>query len=303
MTSTAPLHTADRPLAAALFMICAMLFIGVIDNYIQPLSRHIGLWQFHLLRTAMALPLVALLSLIGQGTLWPRRFWAVGVRSALVAVSMLFYFSALAMMPIAQALAGLFTSPIFILLFTAGALGQRIGIWRISAVGLGFLGILLVLQPDPSAFDATILIPICAGFFYALGAITTRTLCAGESPVALLGGLMVMLGIIGLSGVLVLAQWPTAGEPGFVTRGWSWDMGPALLLVAVQAAGSVAGVFLIIRAYQLAEPSYVAVFEYSVMIFGPLYAWLVFGVPIGPWQGLGVACIAAAGVIIALRSR
>ena len=54
----------DRQLHAAAFMICAMAVIGVIDNFIAPLSRHIGLWQFHLMRAAIAWPLVAVLVLI-----------------------------------------------------------------------------------------------------------------------------------------------------------------------------------------------------------------------------------------------
>ena len=101
----------DRQLHAAAFMICAMAVIGVIDNFIAPLSRHIGLWQFHLMRATIAWPLVAVLPLLGLGGLMPIRFWAVALRSLLVGISMLFYFSALAMMPIAQALAGLYPVP------------------------------------------------------------------------------------------------------------------------------------------------------------------------------------------------
>ena len=60
---------------------------------------------------------------------------------------------------------------------------------------------------------------------------------------------------------------------------------------------------MVIKAYQLGEPSYVSVFEYSVMIFGPLFAWLAFGQPVGGWQVLGILFIASAGIMIALRSR
>lgn len=297
---------ADRPLLAALLMICAMSVIGVIDNFIAPLSHHVGLWQFHLTRAMIAWPLVAILPFLGLGTLRPNRVWAVAVRSALVAVSMLFYFSALAMMPIAQALGGLFTSPIFILLFSATILGQRIGPWRIGAVAIGFAGILLVLQPDPQNFDLRILIPVCAGVFYAMGAIATRTLCAGESTVAILAGMWVMLGTMGAVGTVVLMLWPLADPNGpvmFATRPWVWPMWDALPLILLQAVGSVTGVFLIIKSYQLGEPSHVSVFEYSVMIFGPLFAWVAFAQPIGWLQVAGVGLIAMAGAIIALRSR
>lgn len=294
-----------RPMAAALSMVAAMMMIGVIDNFIPHLAREIGLWQFHFTRAIVALPMVAALSLIGLGTIRPARLGAVAVRSVLVAVSMLFYFSALALMPIAQALAGLFTSPIFILLITVLFLHGRIGPWRILAVAIGFAGILFVLQPDSAAFDWAVLIPVAGGFFYALGAIATRSLCAGESTVALLAGMWVALGLCGALGLIGLGLFEMPAEPGaagFVTRGWVWPMWQAAPWVVLQAVGSVAGVFLIIRAYQLGEPSYVAVFEYSVMVFGPLFAFIAFGQPVSWWQGVGIALIILAGAVITLRS-
>jgi drug/metabolite transporter (DMT)-like permease len=186
------------------------------------------------------------------------------------------------------------------------ALRQRIGPWRILAVILGFVGILFVLQPDPRDFDTLVLIPMAGGFFYALGMITTRTLCAGESTVAMLLVSFIVLGLAGAVGLVVLELWPMGvapGPKGFVTRGWVWPMWPALPWVVLQAVGSVIGVFLIIKAYQLGEPSFVSVFEYSVMIFGPLFAWVAFGQAITFWQIIGIALIAGAGGIIAVRSK
>lgn len=287
-------------------MVGAMLIIGGIDNVIVLLAQEIGLWQFHFTRALIAFPLVIGLSLIGLGTIRPRRWWAVALRSGLVAISMLFYFSALALMPIAQALAGLFTSPIFILIISALVLRQKIGPWRILAVAFGFVGILLVLQPDPANFNWVTLLPVAGGFFYALGALTTRNLCAGESTVALLAGMWLTLGALGAIGLIGLSIWPQASVPGpdgFVTRGWTWPMWTAAPYVLLQAFGSVIGVFMIIKSYQLGEPSYVAVFEYSVMIFGPLYAVLLFGQALNGVQIAGIALIILAGAVIALRSR
>ncbi|TNF58064.1 MAG: DMT family transporter, partial [Rhodobacteraceae bacterium] len=287
-------------------MVTSMAIIGAIDNTIPLVARDIGLWQFHFVRALMAAPLVIALSLIGLGFLRPQRLWAVALRSVVLAVSMLFYFSALALMPIAQALAGLFTSPIFILIITALVLRQKIGPWRIAAVTVGFLGILLVLQPDPTNFSLVTLVPVAAGFLYALSAMITRHLCAQESTVSLLAGMWLTLGIMGALGVLALSVWPLPSVPGpdgFVTRGWVWPMWGSLPWVMLQAVGSVAGVYMIIKAYQLGEPSQVAVFEYSVMIFGPLYALAFFGQTLGPWEVAGIGLILVAGVIIALRSK
>lgn len=294
-----------QPRFAALSMLAAMSVIGVIDNFIARLAVEIGLWQFLASRATLALPLVAGLSLIGLGTIWPKSWWKVAGRSFFVALAMLFYFSALAFMPIAQALAGLFTSPIFVLLFTAAGGAGRIGPVRVLAVGLGFVGTLMVLQPDPARLTLLSVMPVAGGLFYALGAITTRAWCGGESPVALLAGVMGMLGLIGLAGLGVLALFPqeaALGADGFVRRGFVWPMPVALPWVLVQAVGSLLGVFLIIRAYQLGEPSYVSVFEYSVMLFGPAFAWVAMGQALGPWQLAGILLIAGSGALIAVRS-
>lgn len=292
-------------LRAAFLMVCAMAIIGVIDSLIAPLSQHIGLWQFHFIRALIAFPLVVSMSLLGLGSIWPQRWWAVGLRSLLVGISMLFYFSALAWMPIAQALAGLFTSPIFILLINAAFLHSRPGPWRICAVAIGFAGTLFVLQPDIGNFDWAVLIPVAGGFFYALSAIATNRLCAQESTVAVLAGMWVMLCLFGLIGLIALAIFPVdapAGPDGFVTRGWVWPMTEAVPIVVIQAVFSAIAVFLMIKAYQLGNPSYVSVFEYAVMCFGPLFAWVVFAQTVGPWQILGIAMIIVAGSIIAIRS-
>lgn len=77
-------------------------------------------------------------------------------------------------MPMAQALAGLFTSPIFVLLITALALGEKIGPIRVIAVSLGFLGILLVLNKGLIDLNIISFLPVLGGVFYALAAVATR---------------------------------------------------------------------------------------------------------------------------------
>jgi drug/metabolite transporter (DMT)-like permease len=100
--------------SAATTMVAAMAVIGVIDNYIAVISRDVSIWQYMLVRGAIALPIIVVLSFLGLGTMRPIRTWAVGPRSLLIAISMLFYFGSLSFMPITRGLAGLFTSPIFI---------------------------------------------------------------------------------------------------------------------------------------------------------------------------------------------
>ncbi|WP_209503242.1 MULTISPECIES: DMT family transporter [unclassified Ruegeria] len=298
-------HSASSAVLASALMVSAMAIIGVIDNVVILLAETVGLWQFHLTRALLMLPLIVGLSFLGLGGLRPVRWGPVILRSVLITMAMLFYFASLAMMPIAQALAGLFTSPIFVLLISALVLRQPIGPWRILAVLIGFTGILLVLQPNPSDFDLRTLVPVAAGFFYALSSILTRTHCSQESTVAMLAVMVITLGVAGAMGVAFLTISPLVtaeGADGFVSRGWVWNMGPAIPWLVTQAIGSTIAVFMLIKAYQVGEPSYVAVFEYSVMIFGPLFAFVAFGQTIGVFQISGILMIAAAGLLLGWRA-
>ena len=294
-----------QPRQAAVFMVTAMLIIGLIDNYIAVIARDVSLWQFQFMRACMGLPLLILVAVCGFGTLRPIRLWAVLVRNGLIAVGMLFYFGALAFMPIAQALAGLFTAPIFVLLISIFVLGQKVGAVRIVAVLLGFAGIVVVLGLGSSKLSIVNFLPALGGLFYAMGSVATQRLCANESTVAMLTGLFTLQGLIGLSALTVLGLWmpeAPAGAEGFLLRGLLWPTPLTWGLIALQAVGSLIGVGFLIRAYQSAEPSFVAVFEYSVFIFGPLFGYLLFAQSVSTTQLIGIAMIAGAGSLIALRS-
>ena len=286
-------------------MLAAMMVIGCIDNFIALIARDAGLWQFQILRAAMGLPLVVLASVVGFGTLWALRLWAVALRSFFVAFAMLFYFGSLAFMPLAQALAGLFTSPIFILLITAFILREPVGPARIFAVIIGFIGIFLVLDSDWATLTWTSFLPVFGGLFYAMGAVATRQLCEGESTLSMLSMLLIIQAIIGALALVVLGQFELTvpeGAAGFIQRGWVWPVTAALPFILLQAVGSVLGVGLIIRAYQLGSASYVAVYEYSVFISGPFFAWMLFGQTVTAVQTGGILLVAAAGIVIAWRS-
>jgi drug/metabolite transporter (DMT)-like permease len=291
--------------SAATTMVAAMAVIGVIDNYIAVISQDVSIWQFMIVRGAFALPIIIMLSFLGLGTMRPIRTWAVGIRSLLIAISMLFYFGSLSFMPIAQGLAGLFTSPIFILIITAFILKERIGPVRILAVGLGFVGIILVLELEASSLSWVNFIPVFGGLFYALGSVATRQLCNGESTVSLLSMLLTIQCIMGFCALVILSIYgPDVpyGSDGFLLRGWIWPITEVLRYIVLQSVGSILGIGLIIRAYQIGDASYVAVYEYSVFVFAPLYAWLMFSQDMTLVQASGIALIAGAGVLITLRS-
>ena len=291
--------------AAARFMLTSMLIIGLIDNFVVTIAEHSSLWQFLAVRAVFAIPLVALLAAMGFGNMRVKSLWRVAARGGLMAGGMLCYFGALGFMSISLALAGLFTAPIFVLLISAFLLKQRVGPKRIAAVAVGFLGILLVIGPNFSDLGWTVLVPIFGGLLYAGGSVATRALCEGEETFAMLWAMFAVQGLATLTGLIIITIiGPNApiGTDGYVLRGWVWPIGPALPWIIVQAVGSVIAVAFLIRAYQVAEASIVTVFEYSVFIFGPLFAWLIWGETLGWQEALGIALIASAGILIAFRS-
>jgi drug/metabolite transporter (DMT)-like permease len=228
----------------------------------------------------------------------------VAVRCAVQATSMLFYFGALAFMPIAQVGAGLFTAPLFVLLFSAAIFGHRIGPRRLFAVAIGFAGVLVMLRPDPANLSPLLLMPVASGALYAMSNLLTREWCADEPVGAVIGGFFLAIGLAGALGCALLALAPApalvqAAAP-FLTAPWAAASGTALFWIAAQAIGSLAAVAMITRGYQTAETSYVTVFEYSFLVTASFWAWMVWGDTLDAASVLGVAMIVASGAIIAL---
>ena len=290
---------------AGLIMVLAMLIIGFIDNYIAVIAETASLWQFQIMRAGLALPILLIISAFGLGVLKPVRWWAVYFRSFLTALSMLFYFGSLAFVTFADALAGLFTAPIFVLLISTFFLRQPIGLIRIIAVVIGFLGILLVLGNTADEFSYISLLPAIGGFFYACGSVATRQLCMGETTLSMLAALLIIQAIIGFMAIFclsILGFDAPLGTDGFILRTWAWEISPFIWWVILQAVGATIGVGLIFKAYQIGDASYVSIYEYSVFIFGPAFAWLLMDQPIAALQAVGIFCITFAGILIAFRS-
>jgi drug/metabolite transporter (DMT)-like permease len=297
----------NRTLAAAAAILGYATLIGYTDNYVRVVAAEGGLWQFHLLRSLMAGALFFLAAPLFGLDLRPKNLRAVAARSTLHSGAMLIYFGCLAFLPVAQVAAGLFTAPIFVLLIARFVYDHPLGPARVAAAVAGFAGVVLALTPgteQPLGWASVL--PVAAGALYAMGNIATREWCAGESAATLTLGFFVALGAAGLAGVVVLGLVPLPvpeGTEGFVLRGWVWPSRTFLWWTAVQAVGSMIAVGLMVRAYQLAEASRVAIFEYVILPIAALWGWLLWGETLGWTAALGMAMIVAAGSAIVLRGR
>lgn len=288
----------------AAVIVGGMAIIGVSDNFVRFIAEEAGLWQFHLYRSALALPMLALgAAFLGLG-LRPRQPWRVAVRSAANAAAMLLYFGALPMMPIAQVGAALFTAPIWVLIFARLLFKHRIGPRRLLAVALGFAGVLLTLRPDAAALSFVTLMPLAAGAVYGLSNLLTREWCAEEPVGALLGGFFVAMGLASAV-ALALIAWlePPVSPAPFLLEGWQPITLRLTFWTFVQAAGSLVAVGMLYRGYQSGETSALAVFEYSFLISASATAWVLWGETPDALSLAGIALIVAAGAVLAWRDR
>ena len=284
----------------AVLIVAGMALIGLIDNLVRVVAAEIGLWQFHALRSAIALPVLALL-------IWGCRLrarmvrpWAVWLRAGLMAGAMLVYFAALPMLPIAQVAAGLFTAPIFVLIYSVVFLRRRVGVRRLAAVGVGFAGVLMILRPEGAGFLALNLVPVAAGAIYGAATLVTRELCAEEPVAAMLGAFFAVLGACGVIGVAVVAALGLEGAT-FLTSALAWPSDGVWAVIWVQALGSLVAVGMLTRGYQSGETSYLTVFEYSFLVFSAFWGWSLWAQAIGMRDVAGMALIFAAGAVIAIR--
>ncbi|KIN61963.1 putative transporter, DME family, DMT superfamily protein [Sulfitobacter noctilucicola] len=291
-----------KPGVAAASVLAGMFTLGLTDNFVPYISERGSLWQFHFVRSIMVLGLLVIIVASGFGSLRANRPMAVIGRSLFPASAMLIYFGCLSVLPIGVVVAGLFTSPLFVVLISILFQGKTVGKFRWIAVVMGFVGALMVIRPDPAALDPVAFLPIVAGLLYAIGAVATRAWCEGESTTSLTAGFFGMLGVFGLIGIFVVRGDAPEGHAGFALRSWGVLDGPMLFWFAVQAIGSLIGIALIFRGYLLGEASHVAVFEYSLLVFASFWAWVMWGQTVAPLALAGMVLIAVAGAIIALRS-
>lgn len=284
----------------ALWIVGGMAVIAVSDNFIPAVAERMSLWQFHILRSAMVLALgLALTLALGRGALWiPQDARRVAERSALSVLALMLYFAALPAVGIAQAAAGLFTSPLW-LVGIALASGEGAGPRRIAAVAIGFLGTCLVLGIGAQPFRPMAAVAVAGGAAYALGVVWTRRHCRTERAATLAlwqFGTFLIAGALGAALAPLAAPWLAAVEgTAFATRPWMMPEAPLLLTVlGIGIAGAIATACLAIG-YQRGESALMGLFDFSFLLWGPLFAYLLWGERLGPETALGMALIVGAG--------
>ena len=270
-------------------------------------SDDVGVGQFHFSRSLFAVSMVAILGKFLGLSVIPRLWKPVLVRTLFMVIAIFLYFSVMPMMAIAEAGAGLFTSPIFVLLFSAILFRERIGWRRILAVVMGSCGVLLILQPGSEGFSPYHLIPVLSGASYAFGSIITFRYLSDESPLAILMSFIVAIGLCGgafATGLTVVpASQELIAQAPFLFRGWQMVDVWFWIWMAVIAIGACVALSMMTRAYQIAQTSYAAIYEYAYLISVGFFGWAFWGVVPDILSTAGIVLIIFAGVLIVLAQQ
>jgi len=299
----------DQPALAATVMVGSLFLLGFQDALVKLISSEVSLWQFQLLRAGINLCMLLTLMHLVWGTRAdprPRRLFPVALRSLFLVCAICLFFGGIPFLSLAEIAAGLYVFPLFVALLSAVVLGEKVGPGRIVAILAGFTGTLLILKPGSDAFKFVGLMPIGAALCYAATILTTRRLCRGESPVTLAIG--VSVGFILVGGVMTLVlsirmpvtaadYWP------YLFTGWHpldwWVLGLITVCAAINMASNIG----LAKAYQSAEASWLAPFDYSYLIFATFWGYVFWNTVPDILTFLGMALIACAGATVAWRDR
>ena len=225
----------------------------------------------------------------GMATLRTRRSHIHLMRGAIGLAAMGCYFLAYSQMALADAKAILFSAPLFMTILAIPLLGERVGIYRWSAVLVGLAGVLIILNPGSAMLQIGTLAAVGGAIFYALAVITVRHLGATES-VASITFYFTLIGAVASAGLVGVFGWitPTPGD--------------LAMLVAIGLIGGV-GQYAMTRAFRLAETAAIAPLDYTSMAWAILLGYLIWGDVPSLAVFAGITLVVASGLFILYREQ
>jgi drug/metabolite transporter (DMT)-like permease len=209
------------------------------------------------------------------------------IRALFLLASTVFNFAALQYLQLADAVSITFAAPLLVTALAGPLLGEWAGPRRWAAVVAGFIGVVIILQPDPDHFRPEALYSVAAAFSYAGYALMTRLLSVSETPTAML-----------FFGALVATVLLTPVLPAVGALPPDWLVAGALVVTGVM--GTVGHWFLIL-AYRNAPATVLAPFSYTQIVWMVLSGYLVFGDWPGPATVTGGTIVVAAGLYVLYR--
>ncbi|MDO5705409.1 MAG: DMT family transporter [Paracoccus sp. (in: a-proteobacteria)] len=287
-----------NPVHGILLKLGSVILFVLMAALIKATAEAVPPGQQVFFRSAFAVPVI-LIWLIRRGEL------SVGLRvrdpmghvwrGLVGTAAMGFGFAALGLLPLPEVTAIGYAAPLLVVIFAAMFLGEEVRLFRLSAVGLGLIGVLIVLAPRLSVVDGLsaaqtlgAVLALMGAVLAALAQIFIRKLVQGERTSAIVFWFSVTGAVLSL-----------------MTLPFGWvvpDARVAALLIGAGLLGGLAQI-LLTSAYRHADASLVAPFEYASMLFALAIGYAVFDEVPATSMLAGAAIVMAAGVLIIWRER
>jgi drug/metabolite transporter (DMT)-like permease len=278
-------------LAGIAFMCGAVGCFSFLDATAKYLGRHMDMLEVVWARYTFAFLLALIFSnpLTRPGVMRTTRPALQIGRSVLLLGSTVLNFFALKYLQLDQALAITFSTPFFVAALAGPVLGEWVGSRRWAAIGVGFLGVLVVTRPGFSAVHPAALLSTGAALCYAAYALTTRILARTDSNQTTLFYSNLVGAVVMLPAVIAVGTMPE-------------NVGIAVLMLATGALASI-GHYLLIVAHRLAPASVLSPFIYSQLVWTVGLGYFVFADVPNRWTMAGAGIVIASGLYLLHRER
>lgn len=305
--ATLSAHPTPAPSRALQGILCIeigmLLFVGQ-DALMKSLLLVYPVWQLIFVRSIVTLlVLTPLIWWLGAPhrlltPLWPLHL----ARAFLFASGFSMFYAAFPFMGLAEVSTIFFAAPLITALMAALFLGETIGPHRSLALAIGFIGVLIAMNPSGDSFSLVALLPLCTAVTYAMSQIIARRIGDREST------LTVGLYTLTFAGLLILPMgWLVNQliEITPATHHLRWQL-PAetadnLPILILLGAIGMAAYMLVSRAYQVANASLVAPFDYSYLPIATFVAWLLWNETPGLSTIAGMVLITGSGLYLGWR--
>ena len=292
----------------AYWAVAAVFAFSLNDVLIKSLAADYPLYQLMFIRSAVGVLFILGVILPMNGPLSLLKTQRLGlhfVRGACVVFASFCFFLGLASLPLADAVAIFFVSPLLIAILSVALLGETVGPRRWAAIFVGLLGVIIVLRPGTNAFQIASLLPLAAAFFYAILHILTRRIGGTENATAMVFYIQVTFFLVSCVAGLALGHGRfdvyDHASLRFLFAAWTWPpMGDFLLMCGLGIFSSMGG-FLISQAYRRSEAALVAPFEYTMMPLAVFWGLTIFDEWPDSIAWAGIALIMASGLALIWR--
>ncbi len=279
-------------LRGAIYMNVSMLAFTVNDSFMKAVTQTLPLFQAITLRGVIStVALIGLALAMGGLRLWPapRDRAVIAVRSLAEVAGTVFFLVALTHLPLANLSAIMQVLPLAVALAAAVFLGAPIGWRRLTAILVGFAGVLIIIRPGADSFDIWSVLGLASVACVVVRDLATRSLSPSvrSTDVAVWAAITVTL--VGLIGM-----WFDGSMPVDLRQ---------MLLICGAAAFLIAGYLFAVMVMRVGDIGMIAPFRYTALLWAILLGWLAFGTLPDGWTLIGAGIVVASGLFTLWRER